>query len=199
LRTPLTALRLDIDGLADRAAAQRLGEDVANMTAAVDDVILASRRLAPEPGSESGDLARVVRDRAQFWTPLAEDTEREITVRVGRVPLPVRAGPAALEAALDALLGNVFAHTPAGAGLVLAAQPVPRGGAVLIVDDAGPGFPDAGVAERGRSGAASTGLGLDIARRCAEESGGSMRLARSPLGGARVWLHFGPPPRRLRP
>ncbi|MGH3614735.1 MAG: sensor histidine kinase [Pseudonocardia sp.] len=195
LRTPLTALRLDIDGLADRTAARRLGDDVANMTAAVNDVIHASRRLAPEPGSESADLGRVVRERATFWGPLAEDTERQITVRVERGPLPVRAGAAAVEAALDALLGNVFAHTPAGAGLVVTAGSAPLGGAMLIVDDAGPGFPDGRVVERGRSGAASTGLGLDIARRCAEESGGSMRLNRSPLGGARVWLHLGPPPR----
>jgi len=195
LRTPLTALRLDIDGLADRTAARRLGDDVTNMTAAVNDVILASRRLAPEPGSESADLARVVRERATFWGPLAEDTEREITVRVERGPLPVRAGAATVEAALDALLGNVFAHTPSGAGIVVTAMVAPWGGAMLIVDDAGPGFPNARVIERGRSGAASTGLGLDIARRCAEESGGSMRLNRSPLGGARVWLHLGPPPR----
>lgn len=192
LRTPLTALRLDVDCL-DRPAAERLADDVAAMTAAVNDVILASRRLAPQPGSESADLARVVRDRATFWAPLAEDTEREITVRVERGPLPVRAGTATLEAALDALLGNVFAHTPSGAAVVVTAGRAHRAGAVLIVDDAGPGFRDGRVVERGRSGGASTGLGLDIARRCVEESGGSMRLDRSPLGGARVWLHFGPP------
>ncbi|MDT4960493.1 MAG: hypothetical protein QOF87_140, partial [Pseudonocardiales bacterium] len=34
----------------------------------------------------------------------------------------------------------------------------------------------------------STGLGLDIARRCAESGGGSMILGRSPSGGALITL-----------
>lgn len=198
LRTPLTALRLDIDGLAhrdvDRDVAQRLADDVAAMTAAVDDVILASRRVPPEPGGAVADLARVVRQRAAFWAPLAEDTERDMRVLVGAAPLPVPAAAAVLEATLDALLGNVFAHTPAGSGLIVTATGVAGGGAVLIVDDAGPGLPDGGVVQRGRSGGLSTGLGLDIARRCAEESGGALRLGRSPMGGAQVRLRFGPAP-----
>jgi len=40
---------------------------------------------------------------------------------------------------------------------------------------------------------ASTGLGLDIARRTAEAAGGRMTLSNGPLGGARVELLFGPP------
>ena len=45
--------------------------------------------------------------------------------------------------------------------------------AVLSIDDAGPGFPDQAVIGRGESRAGSTGLGLDIARRFAEESAGA--------------------------
>ncbi|HEY3239758.1 MAG TPA: ATP-binding protein [Acidimicrobiia bacterium] len=41
---------------------------------------------------------------------------------------------------------------------------------------------------RGASGAGSTGLGLDIARRTAEAAGGSLRIAASPRGGARIEL-----------
>jgi len=40
------------------------------------------------------------------------------------------------------------------------------------------------------SGAGSTGLGLDIVRRAAEESAGRLVVARSPLGGARVGILF---------
>src|SRR5262249_19682594 len=45
---------------------------------------------------------------------------------------------------------------------------------------------------RGASGRGSTGLGLDIARRIAEASGGSLTIGRSPRGGAAVTLALGP-------
>ncbi|MEQ4549089.1 ATP-binding protein, partial [Nocardioides kribbensis] len=64
----------------------------------------------------------------------------------------------------------------------------------LLVDDAGSGFPDGvDVTARGTSGAGSTGLGLAIAVRTAEESGGSLALERSPAGGGRVRVELGPP------
>jgi signal transduction histidine kinase len=46
--------------------------------------------------------------------------------------------------------------------------------------------------ERGASGRGSTGLGLDIARRTAEASGGALRLSSSPAGTS-VTLELGPP------
>ena len=65
---------------------------------------------------------------------------------------------------------------------------------MLGVDDAGPGYPDGlDVVHRGTSGAGSTGLGLSIVARTAEESGGGLALGRSPLGGARAEVVLGPP------
>ena len=64
----------------------------------------------------------------------------------------------------------------------------------MIADD-GPGFPDADPTERGRSSGGSTGLGLDIARRIAEASGGSLMIGRSTSGGGAVTVGLGPPPR----
>jgi signal transduction histidine kinase len=60
----------------------------------------------------------------------------------------------------------------------------------LTVEDAGPGMTEAAL-ERGVSGAASTGLGLDIVRRSAELTGGTITLDRSELGGACVRVRFG--------
>jgi signal transduction histidine kinase len=91
---------------------------------------------------------------------------------------------------VDALLGNVFAHTPDGTGFRVAVHPTAAGGAEVSVSDAGPGLP-ASALERGHSGGGSTGLGLDIARRTAESSGGALRL-RSSVAGTTVTLELGP-------
>jgi signal transduction histidine kinase len=100
-----------------------------------------------------------------------------------------------LAAALDAVLGNVFAHTPDGTAFSVSLRPRADGGATLIVADDGPGFPGShtGVLRRGQSGAGSTGLGMDIARRAAEAGGGSLHIDSSTAGGARVRLELAGP------
>jgi signal transduction histidine kinase len=68
----------------------------------------------------------------------------------------------------------------------------------ILIADAGPGITDSPAAlARGSSGRGSTGLGLDIARRAAESTGGNLRIDRSALGGAQVqvWLRTGHRPR----
>jgi two-component system sensor histidine kinase PrrB len=68
-------------------------------------------------------------------------------------------------------------------------------GAVVTVDDDGPGVPEADrarVLQRFVKGAGSggSGLGLAIAREVAVAHGGSVELSDGPLGGARVTLTF---------
>jgi signal transduction histidine kinase len=191
LRTPLTALRLDVEALptTDR---ERLGADVDALSRSVDEVIAEARRTVREGLGAGSDAAAVVADRVLFWSVLAEEERRPFTVDVPEGPCPVRVAGADLGAAVDALLGNVFAHTPEGTGLHVAVCPRDGGGALVTVRDDGPGLPLTAVA-RGASGGGSTGLGLDIARRTAEGSGGGLRLASSP-GGTEVTLELGPPP-----
>ena len=90
---------------------------------------------------------------------------------------------------MDALLENVFSHTPDGAPVRVSVTSALAGGGSYLVDD-GPGF----TAPPGAAaiGIGSTGLGLDIARRTAQAAGGSMRQGRSRLGGALVELTFSP-------
>jgi signal transduction histidine kinase len=211
LRTPLTVLRLDAEGLDNPEEARRLADDVDELERAVTGVIRQARRpvqedlIVPET-----DAARVAEDRLAFWAPLAEDQERSFEfVAVssddgdGDGPPPsttVAVSPDELEAALDALLGNVFAHTPEGTAFRVEVRPLSDGGIALAVEDSGPGLsPD--FVERGVSGSGGTGLGLDIARRTAEGAGGVFRIGRSATGGARIAMEFpttGPPPRMPR-
>lgn len=185
LRTPLTALRLEAEGLRDRAEAARIGAGVADLERTVDDVIRSARRPVREGVVARCDAAAVVGERAAFWRVLAEDQDRVLTVSVPPALAPVRLLAEDLAAAVDALLGNVFAHTPEGSAIDVAVTV--DADVEVEVADRGPGLP-AEALERGRSGAGSTGLGLDIARRTAEAAGGSLLLAERPAGGSRVVL-----------
>jgi signal transduction histidine kinase len=210
LRTPLTVLRLDAEGLENPAEARRLADDVDELERAVSGVIRQARKPVSEdlitPGET--DAAKVAEDRLAFWAPLAEDQERPfefVGVADGEAEADgssrsttVAVSTDELEAALDALLGNVFAHTPEGTAFRVEVRALSDGGISLAVEDSGPGLsPD--FVERGVSGAGGTGLGLDIARRTAEAHGGVFRIGRSAAGGARIALELpttGPPPER---
>lgn len=193
LRTPVTALRLDVESVPDPDARERLAAGVDALGRVVDEVIRTARRPVREGARPAADLAEVTSERVGYWSVLAEETGRPLTVQVPERPVPVRAARDDLVAALDALLENVFAHTPDGAAARVTVTTHPGGGGVLTVDDAGPGLPAGQQPQRGASAGGSTGLGLDIARRTARAAGGDLRLAVAPLGGARVELTFGPP------
>ena len=190
VRTPLTALRLDAEALPRAEDAATIGAGVDAVQRAVTSVIDAARRRATD--AAGCDAAEVVADRVAFWSVLAEDTDRDVRTDVAPGPLPVAVGRADLEALVDALLGNVFAHTPDGTAFAVRLGPRPGGGARLLVADAGPGLRvGADVMRRGASGGGSTGLGLDIARRTAEQAGGGLTLGRSARGGLAVTVDLG--------
>ena len=208
LRTPLTVLRLDAEGLDNPEEARRLADDVDELERAVTGVIRQARKPVQEDimSPPETDAVQVAQDRLAFWAPLAEDQERpfefiRVDDREGDRPpasTTVAVSVDELEAALDALLGNVFAHTPEGTAFRVEVRALSDGGISLAVEDSGPGLsPD--FVERGVSGAGGTGLGLDIARRTAEGVGGVFRISRSAAGGARIAMEFpttGPPPER---
>lgn len=195
LRTPLTALRLDVESLRDPDEAARLGADVDALERAVTQVIVHARSASAE-GSRTTtcDAAVVVRGRVTFWAVLAEDTGRDMDVDLDPGPLLVAVSRADLEACVDAVLGNVFAHTEDGVGFAVRLARITSGAARLEVSDNGAGIAesiDGGAAERGVTGADSTGLGLDIARRTAESSGGRLTVSRSDIGGTAVVVELG--------
>lgn len=188
LRTPMMAMRLGIDGLATDDERERLLADLATLEEAVDGVIEETRR--PETGSlaDPVPLVAIVEERVVFWQALAEEQQREASFDAPSDEVLVQVRRADLVAALDALLGNVFTHTPEGTPYAVAIE-TDGNTARVHVDDAGPGIPQA-AAERGVSGAGSTGLGLDIVHRIVSAAGGSTSISRSPLGGARITIRL---------
>jgi signal transduction histidine kinase len=143
------------------------------------------------PATDTVDLGAVLTHRAGFWQVLADDQGRPTSVSVEACDHPVPLQRADLGALIDVLIENVFAHTPAGVGYRLGVRKQGDGRRVLTVSDAGPGFGDLGVMRRGKSGAGSTGLGLDIVVRTAERTGGGMRIGTSIDGGGEVSVVFG--------
>ncbi|MCQ4082869.1 HAMP domain-containing histidine kinase [Streptomyces sp. RB6PN25] len=200
LRTPLTVLRLNAASLGDGPAAEQTREAVAQLEREVDQIIRTARaqRSASAGGSASVgcDAAEVIRERMAFWSALAEDQGRRVRTAGADRPVRVPVVRADLAAALDAMLGNVFRHTPEGTAF---AVDVHNGedAVIVLVSDAGPGIQDPDAALRrgqGDGGPGSTGLGLDIVRRVAESTGGDVTIGNSVLGGTevRVWLALRP-------
>ncbi|WNI31767.1 HAMP domain-containing sensor histidine kinase [Streptomyces sp. ITFR-6] len=206
LRTPLTVLRLNAASLGEGPAAEQTRAAVEQLEREVDTIIRTAREQRPQTQGQGGgpgagcDASEVIRERMAFWSALAEDEGREVRLagvdRTVRIPV---ARPE-LAAALDALLGNVFRHTPEGTAF--AVDVYHSGDAVIVlVSDAGVGIADPRAAlARGGSGhggakgaVGSTGLGLDIVRRVAESTGGDVRIGRSVLGGTevRIWIGLG--------
>ena len=190
MRTPLTALRLDAEALRDPEDAERIGAHVSALERTLTAVIRAARRPQREGRVPAADATFVVADRVAFWSALTDEQQRRVAVSLPSEPVFVRCAAEDLAATVDALVENVIAHTPEGSAFAMTLRAT-EDGALLEVADDGPGLPD-GVGVRGWSDRGSTGLGLSIARQCAEASGGSMATGRSLTGGALIVLHLGP-------
>ncbi|MFJ2646433.1 ATP-binding protein [Streptomyces sp. NPDC087420] len=196
LRTPLTVLRLNAASLGEGPAADQTRAAVAQLEREVDTIIRTARESTSHTVAHTPavgcDVSEVVRERMDFWSALAEDEGRKVRLAGVGAPIRIPVARPELTAALDALLGNVFRHTPEGTAFSV---DVHNGedAVIVLVSDAGPGIADPKAAlVRGNSGGreGSTGLGLDIVRRVAESTGGDVRIGRSVLGGTevRIWI-----------
>ncbi|MER5809381.1 HAMP domain-containing sensor histidine kinase [Streptomyces sp. NPDC002033] len=219
LRTPLTALHLASERMAGTPESARVEAAVCELETELRAIIAAARTplavgpmgqgllggTEPPPGRGSGgpggagprsEAAQVVRRRTAFWAVLAEQQNRSCSLDITQEPTGIGLSDDDVAAVVDALIGNVFRHTPEGTAfgvaVVRTAQAVE-----LVVEDGGPGIPEPDRALSRGSSTGSTGLGLDIARRAATATGGSVRVTRGPLGGAHIAVTFtlaAPPP-----
>ncbi len=196
LRTPLAALRLRLENLeaaapadlqpglaAARAETSRLGRLSESLLALTRAAGTAAR---PEPL----DVASVVRERHDAWSPVAEEMGRRLDTDA---PAGLRANavPGALEQIIDNYLDNALDVAPEGSTIRLVAQASSAGAGVEVhVIDHGPGLdPEQRRRAFDRFWRAAdappggTGLGLAIVAQLAQASGGTAELRAAEGGG----------------
>ena len=185
LRTPVTALRLETEQVDDPEARAELAELVGQLQTAIDEVVRDARRPLREDLPADCDATALVAARIDYWRPLAEDQQR--TVEVDLPGEPLRVGLSALELGdvVDICIDNIFAHTPDGAGLAVSLATT-ASTAVLVVRDAGPGFPTAPAPSR----PGTSGMGLQIARRLVQSAHGTLTTSPPGRPGAEVRIEL---------
>lgn len=206
LRTPLTSIRVRVEALHDGLIAapeevQRyfsaiLG-DVMALNGLIDDLFELAQLEAGSPALERAPtmLADLVSDCLEsFAAPAAQRgiaLAGDVDVAIG--PLPLSAGK--IGRVLNNLVENALRHTLPGGRVYVRAQPA-AGGALVTVEDSGPGFDAVDLphvfeqfyrGEQARSRATgSAGLGLAIARGIVQAHGGRIWAENVAGGGARV-------------
>ncbi len=215
LRSPLTALKLQVQALRGRpgapepdaaardAAVKRLNQGVDRAIQLVEQLLLLARVEAegtsPSGGLPVVDLQEVVRMAVADTLPLAAAARVDLGASDadgGGCQVPGQAE--ALRVLVRNLLDNAVKYTPAGGRVDVTVRPE-ASGVVLTVEDSGPGIP---AAERDRvfdrfyrvpgatESAPGTGLGLPIVKAVAQRHGATLRLADLALGGLKVEVRF---------
>ena len=196
LRTPLAALRLRLDVLAQETPAplaEELAgaqEEVARLSRMVDGLLAAARAENVTTTPVPVPVEAVIRDRAAAWRPAAEEKSVVISASATE-PVVARMGEGHLEQVLDNLLANALEAVPAGGQIWLSAG-LDGGRIKIIVADNGPGMSQqqqrAAFRRYVSATPGGTGLGLAIVHRLVTSDGGSAYLSDTPGGGLTVTL-----------
>ncbi len=193
LRTPLTRMKLQLAMLGDDPEIAELRADVRDMERMVEGY-LAFARGEGEEAPRRTDLAALVAETVEAERRDGSAVALEGAAEAAGIVLEVR--PQAIKRALANLVGNAKRH----AGAVSVSLLASRGAVAIVVDDNGPGVPEAHREDvfkpffrldASRSpGAGGAGLGLAIARDIARGHGGDLTLDDAPAGGLRAVLRL---------
>ena len=208
LRSPLTALKLQVQMLQRAADESARNAATASLAAGIDRAArLVEQLLAlarSEPGAPAAphqalDLSELVREAVADTVPYARSRGTEFEL-FADTPVALHGDRAALGALVRNLADNAVRYAPAGSRVELRVG-LEVGRPTLQVDDAGPGIPAAErervfdrFYRRGQADEGGTGLGLAIVRSVAAQHGAAVTLGDSPLGGLRVQVVFMPRP-----
>jgi signal transduction histidine kinase len=200
LKGPITAVlastaalkRADIGESDRRELLDGMAKRVRKMDRLLTDLLDLERvgRGIIEPVTFPVDLGQLVSDLVH-GTDVLEGRPVEVTAR----PVVAHVDPPKIERIVENLLVNAVRHTPAGTNIWVRVAPQ-DGGALICVEDAGPGIPAADkqdVFEAFRKGSVDSpgsGIGLSLVARFAELHGGRAWVQDRQGGGSsfRVFL-----------
>ena len=208
LRSPLTALRLQIGRLRHAADATARESALDALSAGIEravrlvEQLLTLARSEPEaqaPSPERIDLGELVRQAVADTVPYALSRSTEFALDAEDA-VQTRGDRVALSALVRNLADNAVRYSPPGSKVQVSVRRE-NGAPTVQIDDAGPGIPaadrervfdrffrrDAGAQDEATQG---TGLGLAIVKSVAARHGASVALQDSPLGGLRVVVRF---------
>jgi signal transduction histidine kinase len=204
LRTPLTALRLQLERAAEtvetdpagaRGRLEAAGVETERLQRMVEGLLLLARSDTRSSATETVDAGLVASERAEIWRPLAAERNITVDARVAG-DATARAVPGALEQIIDNYLDNAITIAPDNS-VVDVVVGRKDGWVEIHVLDRGPGLsteqiehvfdrfwraPDA--PHEG------SGLGLAIVRHLASASGGSVTLTNRLGGGIDAGLRL---------
>lgn len=204
LRTPLTSLRTNMELLiaSSRPGAPKVPDDdmaelrtdvvaqIEELSTLVGDLVDLAREDVPEDVFERVDMAEV----AERALDRVRRRRQEIEFVASLQPWFVYGQEAGLQRAILNVLDNAAKWSPRGEQVLVTMESTGPGLMSILVDDAGPGIPEAErqlVFERFYRTTASrsmpgSGLGLAIVRQVIVKHGGTIGVETSPRGGALI-------------
>lgn len=189
LKTPITRMRLRLEGVSDLALRARFDHDLLEMQAMVQSSLDFMRGISIQEEARPLDVNAL----AETLCEDAADAGEAIQV-CGRAVNPYKGRPMALRRAIGNLLENAIRY---GTEVEVGIEDSPDQLRIAI-RDRGPGLPGELLekvfepffrAETSRNlQTGGTGLGLSIARNIAQAQGGELRLRNRPGGGLEALL-----------
>jgi signal transduction histidine kinase len=190
LRTPITAMRINLEFVSDDELREGLVRNLDELQELTEQVLGAARGAGGET-SRNMDLSALVESLCTDLEEMGEPVKWNLSG-----PAPISCRPNEIRRAVRNLVENAVAYG-GQADVKITDSP---NAYEIVVEDNGPGIPEADQARvfepfvrlessRNREGG-GTGLGLTLVKAIAEGHGGSITLANKPEGGLRARMRL---------